>query len=205
MIDTYSYKARVLPVYLTLAPGVLLVAIFVPSGLKLPLGSAAALVFIPISVFLSQAGADFGKRLEKRLWLEWDGPPSTRFLRHGNIEFNEATRHRVHQELRALKLVVPNPEEQSTDRRTADTYFESCTEELIRRTRDRRKFPLVFKGLTDYGLRRNLLGLKPFGVTIALVGCVASGLATYEGWPGADKHFGVAIVSGLICAAIHVG
>lgn len=202
MIDTYSYKARVLPVYFTLAPVVLLVATFVPAGLKLPLGSAAALVFIPISVFLSQAGADFGKRLEKRLWQEWDGPPTTRFLRHGNAEFNEATRRRVHEKLRALKLIVPTPEGQAKDRRTADTYLESCTEELIRRTRDRRKFPLVFKGLTDYGLRRNLLGLKPFGMAIALVGCVASGLASYERWPVADEHFDVAIVSGLICAAL---
>jgi hypothetical protein len=39
-------------------------------------------------------------------------------------------------------------------------------------------------------------------VVIALVGCLASGLAAYEGWPAADKHFSVAIVSGLICAAL---
>ena len=80
--DTYSFRARILPVYLTLAPVVLLLAALVPEGLKLPLGGTAALVFVPISFFLSQVGADFGKRLEKGLWSKWGGasndslPPS---------------------------------------------------------------------------------------------------------------------------------
>ena len=65
--DIYSFRARVLPVYLTLAPVALLLAALVPGGLKLPLGGAAALVFVPISFLLSQVGADFGKRLEKGL------------------------------------------------------------------------------------------------------------------------------------------
>ena len=36
--DTYSFRARVLPVYLTLAPVVLLLAAVVPKGLRLPIG-----------------------------------------------------------------------------------------------------------------------------------------------------------------------
>jgi len=66
--DTYSFRARVLPVYLTLSPIVLLLVAIVPEGLRLPIGGAAALVFAPISFFLGQVGADFGKRLEKGLW-----------------------------------------------------------------------------------------------------------------------------------------
>ncbi len=106
--DTYSFRARVLPVYLTLAPVVLLLAAAVPEGLWLPIGGAAALVFAPISFLLSQVGADFGKRLEKSLWTNWGGPPTTRFLRHGNHEFNEVTRGRVHAKLRQLRLHVPS-------------------------------------------------------------------------------------------------
>ena len=83
--------------------------------------------------------------------------------RHGNHEFNEVTRGRIHAKLRQLELHVPTREEQEQDQRAADTYYQSCTEDLIRRTRDSRKFPLVFKALTEYGFRRNLLGLKGFG------------------------------------------
>ena len=200
--DTYSFRARVLPVYLTFAPVVLLLAAVVPEGLKLPIGGAAALVFAPISFFLSQIGADFGKRLEKSLWTKWGGPPTTRFLRHGNHEFNEVTRGRVHVKLRQLELHVPTREEQEQDQCAADTHYQSCTEDLIRRTRDTRKFPLVFKGLTEYGFRRNLLGLKVFGVSLTVVGLVGSAWLTYTGLTATKELPAVALVAGLISAGL---
>lgn len=199
--DTYSFRARVIPVYLTLVPAILLVATLVPEGLKLPLGGAAAVVFVPISFLLSQIGADFGKRLEKRLWRDWGGPPTTRFLRHGNHEFNEVTRGRIHNKLRTLGLQVPNPEEQEQDERAADKHYESCTEELIRRTRDQEKFPLVFKGLVEYGFRRNLLGLKTFGVILAFASLAGAAWSTYSSW-SPDNPPAVAIVAGLITAGL---
>ena len=200
--DTYSFRARVLPVYLTLAPAVLLVAAVVPEGLKLPIGGAAALVFAPISFFLGQVGADFGKRLEKSLWTKWGGPPTTRFLRHGNHEFNEVTRGRVHAKLRQLGLHVPTREEQEHDQTAADTHYQSCTEDLIRRSRDAKKFPLVFKGLTEYGFRRNLLGLKFFGVFLTVVGMAGSAWATYTAWNATTELPAAALVAGLIGAGL---
>ena len=200
--DTYSFRARVIPVYLTLAPVILLLAVLVPEGLKLPLGGAAALVFVPISFFLSQVGADFGKRLEKGLWSKWGGSPTTRFLRHANHEFNEVTRGRVHDKLRGLGLHVPTREEQDQDQRGADKHYESCTEDLIWRTRDTKKFPLVFKGLTEYGFRRNLLGLRAFGVFLAVAGVAGSAWSTYSLWVATDKPPAVSMVGGLITTGL---
>ena len=200
-LDTYSLRARVLPVYLTLAPAILLAATLVPEGLQLPLGGAAAAVFVPISFFISQIGADFGKRLETQLWEKWGGPPTTRFLAHGNQEFNEVTRGRVHDRLRSLGLHLPTQEEQEQDPGAADKYYESCTEELIRRTRDSSKFPLVFKGLTEYGFRRNLLGLKPLGLPIALLAGIGCGWTTYSHWDATNLP-AVSIVTGLITAGL---
>ena len=200
--DTYSFRARVLPVYFTLAPVVLLLAAVVPEGLKLPIGGAAALVFAPISFFLSQISADFGKRLEKSLWMNWGGSPTTRFLRHGNHEFNEVTRGRVHAKLRQLGLHVPTRAEQEHDQTAADTHYQSCTDDLIRRTRDAKKFPLVFKGLTEYGFRRNLLGLKVFGVFLSFVGVAGSAWATYTAWNAATELSAVSLVAGLISAGL---
>lgn len=200
--DTYSFRARVLPVYLTLAPIVLLLAAVVPEGLRLPIGGAAALVFAPISFFLSQVGGDFGKRLENGLWTNWGGPPTTRFLRHGNHEFNEVTRGRVHAKLRQLGLHVPTCEEQEHDQAAADTHYQSCTEDLIRRTRDAKKFPLVFKGLREYGFRRNLLGLKFFGVFLTVVGVAGAAWATYTAWNATTELPAVSFVAGLISAGL---
>ena len=200
--DTYSFRARILPVYLTLAPVVLLLAAVAPEGLKLPLGGAAAVVFAPISFFLSQVGADFGKRLEKSLWTNWGGPPTTRFLRHGNSEFNEVTRGRVHAKLRQLGLHVPTREEQEQDKCAADVHYQSCTEDLIRRTRDTVRFPLVFKGLTEYGFRRNLLGLKVFAVSLTVVGVVGSAWSSYTTWTVTNGLSAVSLVAGLISAGL---
>ena len=59
-------------------------------------------------------------------------------------------------------------EEQEQDQCAADMHYQSCTEDLIRRTRDTRESPLVFKGLTEYGFRSNLLGLKVFAWTMPI-------------------------------------
>jgi len=199
--DSYSMHARVFPVYLTVAPAILALLAALPDGLNLPLGGAAALVFMPLAFFSGQFGASFGKQLERRLWRRWGGPPTTRFLRHSNQEFNQITRDRVHEKLRSLGLHVPTRDEQEQDPRAADEHYESCTEELIRRTRDTSRFPLVFKGLTEYGFRRNLLGLKPIGISIAAIGLITCGWGVVHGW-NAAKPPAVAIVAALLTTGL---
>lgn len=180
--DCYGQRARALPLYLTISPIVLFVASVLPEGLNLPLGGTAAIVLVPLSFFFSQAGADFGKALERELWLKWSGPPTTRFLRHSNLEFNKVTRLRIHEKLRKFGLHIPSEEEEIRDPFTADKYFESCTEELIRRTRDSSRFPLVFSNLTAYGFRRNLLGLKRIGLSLTILGLVGNCTLLLKGW-----------------------
>jgi hypothetical protein len=196
--DAYDLRARVLPVYLTIAPMVLFLAVVLPAALNLPLGGATALVFVPLSFLMSQLGADFGKNLEKRLWNEWGGPPTTRFLRHSNPEFNEVTRGRIHDKLRALGMHVPSKEEQTNDPEAADTYFESCTEELIRKTRNKKSFRLVFEALVAYGFRRNLLGLKRFGLPLTIVALGTCGWNISKAWIVKQELSSVSLVAALI-------
>ncbi len=53
--------------------------------------------------------------------------------------------------------------------------YDSATAYLRDTTRDRGRFPLVFQAMYDYGFRRNLWGLKPWGLTFALTGLGANG------------------------------
>lgn len=204
--DRYSWRARALPVYMTIAPIALILAALLPRGLDLPLGGAAALVFAPLAYLAGQLGADFGKRLEACLWLKWGGAPTTRFLRHSNPEFNEVTRNRVHATLRGLGLHVPSQEEQQHNAQAADVHYESCAEELILRTRDIGRFALVFQGLTEYGFRRNLLGLKPLGLPIAVVALLACVSSAVVGWesekPPAVAAGAALLTSGLLLSWI---
>ncbi len=77
--------------------------------------------------------------------------------------------------------------------------------ELIRKTRDTKKFPLVFKGLTEYGFRRNLLGLKPFGAFITLLSFAGILWSMYHTWAVSGELHDVSIVSGLIASGLLLG
>jgi hypothetical protein len=200
--DAYDLRARVFPVYLTIAPVILFLAAILPEGLNLPLGGAAALVFVPLSFLMSQLGADFGKKLEKPLWNEWGGPPTTRFLRYLNPEFNDVTRSRIHDKLRALGLNVPSKEEQTNDPQAADKYFESCAEELIRRTRNKKSFPQIFEALIAYGFRRNLLGMKRFGLPLTIIALRACGWNIYKAWIVARELSSVSLTAALITSGL---
>ncbi|MDL5047290.1 hypothetical protein QQ054_14825 [Oscillatoria amoena NRMC-F 0135] len=77
----------------------------------------------------------------------------------------------------------------------ADDIYASCADWLRERTRDREKFPLVFKELTNYGYCRNLLGLKPIGLTLALLG-ISFGVLRFAGW----VQVGSLPLTGMSCA-----
>ena len=191
--------------YLTATPAVLAIAATLPEGLNLPLAGASAVVFVPLSYFLSQIASDFGKRLEPALWKSWGGPPTTRFLRHDNDEFNPATRERVHERLRALGLDIPTTDQEKADRPRALELYASAVDELRRLTRDTDRFPLVFTGNAEYGFRRNLLGLETFGVTLSLAAIAGIGYAVLREWRTAGVLAPVPTVIGLLTACILLG
>ena len=203
VFNRYTWHARAFPVYITISPIILGLAAILPQGLELLLGTAAAIVFGPLAFLAGQVGADFGKRLEKPLWMKWGGPPTTRFLRHSNAEFNRVSRERVHAKLRHLGLNVPSDKDQHADPTVADEHWEACTEALIHRTRDRGRFPLVFKGLTEYGFRRNLLGLKPFGLSLSIVALLACILQIWADW-GSQEQIAVPVSAALLSLALLV-
>lgn len=83
--------------------------------------------------------------------------------------------------------------------------YGSAGDELRRLTRDTKRFPLVFEGNIDYGFRRNLLGLKKFGVSVALTGLGASGWALSHGWTAAGVIAPVPAVVALLTVGLFLG
>lgn len=169
-IGGYGTIARVIPAYLALAPaGVLAAALFPAEAPWWARLGSAGVMLAPIAFTLGQIVADLGKRREAGLWKSWGGPPLASALRHSSGRVNPVTLTRLHEGLRSSGFKIPTEAEQVDDTENANTYFEACAEELIRRSRDRSAFPLVHQALTEYGFRRNLLGAKPFGLAVAIV------------------------------------
>jgi hypothetical protein len=128
-------------------------------------------------VLLAQLARDNGKRKEKQLVNSWGGMPTTRQLRHRDSAFDWVTLARYHSYL-ASKVGISSPTkpEEEADPKSADDVYESYIHYLREATRDKTKFPLVFSENVNYGFRRNLWGMKPAAILLALGG-VSAGVA----------------------------
>lgn len=174
--DSYSLKARLMPVLLVVFPaGLSIVAWF--SGELSGWGTLIGL-FAPFGLtpFLAQAGRDLGKRKEKLLFQMWGGKPTTRLLRHSDNTLNALTKARYHAKLQALlpDLTIPRAEQESADPERADDTYASCTNYLIERTRKGEENHLILAENINYGYRRNLWAMKPAGLTLAVIGVLCS-------------------------------
>jgi hypothetical protein len=135
-------------------------------------------------MLLAQVGRDRGYRKQPDLWRQWGGAPTTQLLRHRNPECNPVLRDAYHRKLRELRpdVVIPTPEEEERDPQKADYVYEACVKSLITFTRDRERFPLIFHENVNYGFRRNLWGLKLFGILSAVAGAGACGFNLWRNW-----------------------
>ena len=154
------------------------------------------------SALLAQIGRDAGRRKESRLFETWGGKPTTRILRHREPEKNVVLLERRHKKLKALMhgVKLPSVDEEVADPQTADATYEACTTFLRERTRDHKKFPLIFQENCSYGFRRNLWGLKAIGFVSAL-----AGLMVICGVPLVDAaaRTGVRLAVVVVCGGLN--
>jgi hypothetical protein len=167
--DQYTIRARVIPALWVALPLGLAALSWFPDGVT---GSGplwALLTWSGATVPIGQLGRDAGRRKQPLLFQRWGGPPTTRRLRH-SAGGNPVTRERLHKKLSALmRKKLPTAAEEAADPRRADEIYEACAEVLKGRTRDHKKFSLLFDESCSYGLRRNLWGLKPLGMALAVL------------------------------------
>jgi len=166
-LDAYSIRTRWAPVFLVVLPLLILCFSLVP-GLpawnKLwPLLGAASVV-----ILVDQLGRDGGKRLQPALWASWGGAPTTAALRHRDAA-NPVLLARQHERIAAIVgHALPTAHEERADPAGADHAYQAAIAVLIARTRGRRKeYPLIFTENCNYGFRRNMLGLRPWGRLLA--------------------------------------
>lgn len=95
---------------------------------------------------------------------------------------------------------MPSQEEQDQNPQEADDSYESCVDELRRRTRDKKRFPRVFQELRDYGFRRNTFALKPIGLVITVLFFFISLIIAVYDW-----RLGKQPVSAIVPCFINLG
>jgi hypothetical protein len=170
--DAYTFQARIVPVFAVLLAPLFLLGAGIISSAKLGLFSGLAITVA--AMIFGQLGRDRGKQLERGLWESWGGAPTLRRLRYRDNADQQAV-DRLHGRIgEVLAEPLPTFAEEDEDPAGADARYREVTGRLIALTYDHDKFPLVFAENVNYGMRRNLLGLRPVGIAVALVTAIAA-------------------------------
>lgn len=199
-VDTYTLRARVVPVLVVCLPPLVLLGAGVVSGSRL--GIASGIIVTVLSALAGQLGRDGGRALQDGLWEKWGGSPTLRAFRYRGAASPERVA-RFHRDVEdVLGDPMPTSEEEEADPAAADDRYDDATGRLRALTRDKERFPLLFAENVNYGQRRNLLGLKPVGLIVAGITLIASVLLLLIAAESLDeraaRYAPAAVAAGLV-------
>jgi len=170
IFDVYILEARLRPALMAISPAVVSLVLLWPADVLVWRSISVVLVICGAAVLLTHLARARGRTLEIVLFERWGGKPTTALLRHRDTRLDANTKLRY---LNFLSSHVPGwqpptAQEEKDDAQSSDARFDSAIRWLLEYSRDRRAFPLVFAENVSYGFRKNLLGLKPIGMAIAI-------------------------------------
>lgn len=182
IFNDYVIKARIYPAFLLIAPVVILGIEFFSVKLAFIQFMLPIFILCGGTFLLAQLARDFGKKKEKNtLQPKWGGVPSILLLRHSDTTLDSITKKRYHTHLArwVTGTSPPTPEQEKLDPETADEVYLAWTNYLRHHTRDTMVFRLLNDENTNYGYRRNIWGLRPYGICSSLLIFLGSGAQFY--------------------------
>lgn len=174
-LDSYTIKARLCPFFILIFP----IVVFGFTLLSVPFSidnlkpayimTCACLI---ISIFVRKRG----KAIEPKLWENWGGPPTTRYLRYNNNEYNSVNKERCHQYFlhNVSNISFPSKKMELENPVKSDEAYAACIAYLRTKSRDKKKYALVYSENTEYGFLRNSLGVKAIGIMFSLFTLIIS-------------------------------
>lgn len=185
MFGPYQLRARVQPLLVVALPAAALVYALGISD-RLLVRVAAAITTFGVMALLVSFARDRGRALQRDLWAEWGGPPTTTML----LSTSTSPAPDLAAQRQHVQRLLPSEPLLSDQRDRDDPAGSICTIEryiryLRERTRSREQFPVVFEANVSYGFQRNLLALRPYGITVSaltIVGSLGVLVLTNLGW-----------------------
>ncbi|MHB9068750.1 MAG: hypothetical protein ACYC54_00110 [Sedimentisphaerales bacterium] len=198
--DRYDRNARLYPMLILLFPVLLSFWAIIPEKMYNWEAIAGLAFWCGLAYILKEMGRDCGKKKEKALWARWGGAPTTQYLRYRNSK-NKVTLKRIHDHLNVIlpSITMPSSEYEYLHPSEADEVYEECTRVMIQKTRDHKKYPLLFKELCSYGFWRNLWGLKIWGILLSVFSIIAVSVSIFIEW---HKSHALASYNSVICGLL---
>lgn len=168
--DPYERKARLYPALICLFPIMIGVSISYPKVFSTLSGFVALAAAVGLLQFLSHLARDRGKALEAGLYKKWGGMPSVTIFRHCDNRIPSPAKLKYHAVMSKIsKINAPSKEDELQQPTKADEIYLSWSDYLRGKTRDQKKYSLIFKENINYGFRRNILGIKWFCVLSSII------------------------------------
>lgn len=176
MFDEYGRKAQLYPALLVVLPPLVTLLVLFPSLMSLKGTIGAVVVGCGTLVLMANLGRDAGRRKQDLLFP--DGLPTQRWLRHRDLTLEAPTKDRYKEFLlgKVPGLKFPTADEEQTDPAAADGAYRSAVRWLVDNTRSVKR---VQQENIAYGFRRNLYGLKPWGLLAAIAAAVIAGVVLW--------------------------
>jgi hypothetical protein len=190
--DRYERKARLLPgLLLAAAPALTAGAIVQQFATWYTAASSAVGVEFLVAIVLGHFARARGRRLEERLWKEWDGPPTTRWLRPWDETCSDQQKSKWRGAIKRLtRLTLPAAIPEGGTKAEVDRVITDATRQLRYELRNRPEAAMLATHNEDYGFARNLCGVRWHWVGLSLLSLTASGAAF---WFGLQPYAGLAV------------
>lgn len=187
--DSYELKARYVPGVATATPVLFLLLVYFVDVHEL---LSALITMSGVGVVSAVIGAQIarsrGLKVQEKLFRSWGGVPSVILLRHRDSTIDSVSKGRYHQMLsRGLGIPMPDREKEKTAPEIADEVYWSCSRYLNKMTKAGAQHIQVRAENANYGLRRNMLGMKPLGAASAAVSFVVVVATTSFGYHDGDS------------------
>jgi hypothetical protein len=199
LLDAYGRNARLKPALLVLFPSIITIAIWYPDLYTIATGLVSMATACGITLFLTDYARVRGRAIEQHFQRKWGGKPTVILFRHSDATIDAGTKNRYAKflSMQISGWTQPTYEEEAQDPFAADQRYDSAFRWLLEYTRDKKKFPLLFSENVTYGFRRNVYGLKPIGLTIAVLTFLANAVAIYLSPSFTPAQCAVTVVSFL--------
>lgn len=170
MLDKYSIYARIYPATICALPPIIYFFSYYRDFYNNYIGIVAISISCGAIVIISQFVRSAGLSIQKKLLaVHWGKLPTTKCLRLRDETIDIHTKNRYHNFLKKNieQWMPPNDiDEEQSNRDHFDNLYDSAVKWLIANSRDDK---LILTENMNYGFRRNLLGLKPYGIAICLI------------------------------------
>jgi len=202
--DDYEIRARILPaiivflpvmipIFLTIYGNITPIVSFLFSGIVF-----AALLY-PLSFIVRKPGS----KLEKTLWEQWDGPPSTRVMRWRDNTFGITLKTELHKAVwDYCGIALSNLDEEQNDPREADRKIGDAFSQVKHLVYHDDPKGMWRKFNAEYGFNRNLLGCKYLWIALSVVGVIICGFCWHFTGDSAYAVGSIINLAILIAAAI---